>query len=79
MPRRMGINPENEQSITDRVREEVARKHRISGISSGLEVELTTNEGFPTPDLAEKIITENYDREQHPTDTPTGGVDSLDR
>lgn len=72
------ISIEEHESIIEGVRNEVARKHRVTGVSSSLEAELPITESFPPPEVAEKIISKEYAGEQQPSGSIPKRPDNVD-
>ncbi len=64
--------------MVDIVKEEVARRHMISGVTTSLEIELDPSQQLPPRDTSEQIIIKEYEREQYPSGPLNSAADGLD-
>ncbi len=74
----MHIEYEERGSMIDIVKDEVAKKHMISGVETSLEIELEPSQQMPPDDTAERIVTKEYERTRQPSgplNSTLGGLD----
>lgn len=74
----MHIEYEERGSMIDIVKDEVAKKHMISGVETSLEIELEPSQEMPPNDTAENIITKEYERTRQPSGPLHRTVEGLD-